>query len=71
MSDSVSTRYSSLREDMAKHDDPMTSLVYRIRSMKTNLDDSLAIGILVSSIAFSHRFPATTAIKSLAEEDIS
>lgn len=47
MSDVVSIRCSSLRDNKTKHVYPMTSLTDQLLGMKTNLDHSLAFGILL------------------------
>ena len=71
MSELVSMRYTSIRDDMARHVDRMAALIEQLRSMKTTLDDSLAIGILVASIDVPSLLPITAAIKTLAESDIN
>lgn len=55
---------------MAKHVKSMAALIYHSRSMKKDLVDARAIGILVSSIKVLQLFPATAAIKTLAEKII-
>lgn len=71
MSELVSTKYTSLREDMAKLVDRMTALVEQLRSMGTVFDESLAIDILVVSIDVFDLQLVTAAMKTLADADIT
>ena len=50
MSELVSIRYTSLKEDIDKHIDRMAGLIENLRSMGSTFDDTLSIGILVASI---------------------
>lgn len=70
MSELVSIRYNSIREDMDKHIDKLAGIIEQLRSMGSTFDDALAIGILVASITVSELMPATAAIKTLADKDI-
>ena len=71
MSELVSVRYSSLKEDMSKHIDSVAALLEQPRNMGTVLSDDFAIGILVASIDVHDLRPATAAIKTLAEHEIN
>ena len=70
MSELVSIRYNSLREDIDKHIDKLAGIIEQLRSMGSTFDDALAIGILVASISVPELMPATAAIKTLADRDI-
>ena len=70
MSELVSLKYTSLRDDVGKHIDKLAGIIEQLRSMGTNFDDSLAIGILVASIEVPELGPATAAIKTLADKDV-
>lgn len=69
MSELVSVRYSTLRDDIDKHIDKMAGLIEQLRSMGSTFDEALAIGILVASITVPDLLPATAAIKTLTEKD--
>lgn len=70
VSELVSTRYSSLREDMSVHVDRMAGLIEQLKSMGMTLDESLSIGILVASIEVQELMPVTASIKTLSESDV-
>ena len=71
MTELVSMRYTNIRDDMSVHIDKMAGLVEQLRSMGTTMDDTLAIGILVSSIEVTELLAVTASIKTLAESDIN
>lgn len=47
MAELVSLKFNFSRDGMSKHIDEMAGLIEQLRCMKTPLDDSLAIRILV------------------------
>lgn len=71
MSELVSLCFSSMKDDMAKHVGRMAAIVEQLRRMKTTLDDSLAIGILVASIQVPQLQPVTQSIKTLPEDSVT
>ena len=71
MSELVSMRYTSLKEDLSGHIDRMAGLLEQLSSMGTSVADSLAIGILVASVEVPQLQPVTAAIKTLAENNIN
>lgn len=70
MSELVSMRYMTLKDDLSGHFDRMAGLLEQLKAMENSLDDSLYIGILVASIEVSHLLPVTAAIKTLVEKDV-
>ena len=64
----VSLRYSSLRSDITKHVDRMASINEQLAAMKTIMDESLKVGILIASIETDEVRPVVAAIKTLADE---
>ena len=70
MSELVSLRYTSIKDDMDKHIDKMAGLIEQLRAMGSIFDDALAIGILVASIDVSELLPATAAIKTLSDKEV-
>lgn len=71
MSDLVSMRYSTLKEDISKHIDRMRATTEQLANMGTIVQEPLAIGILVASIDVTALRPVTAAIKTLAERDLT
>lgn len=50
MSELVSVKYSTLRDDFDKHIDKLGYIMEKLRAMGTLFDVALIIGILVASI---------------------
>lgn len=76
MSQLVSVRYSSLRDDMDKHVDKLDDIIEQLLAMGTLIDEWLAICIPVPSIEVLELNPATASIQTLAvnyvnREDVS
>lgn len=67
ISELVSIRYTTHRDDIHKHINKLAGLIKLHRSMGSTVDDALAIGILVASITVPYLMPATAAIKTLTE----
>ena len=71
MSELVSTTYKNLSKDIRKHIDKLAGLVAQLKSMKTNLDDTLAVGIMLASIQVPALAPVVAAIKTLADDQVT
>lgn len=50
MGELVSTKYSSLREDMSKHIEKLVSLLKQLSAVEAALPDMIAVGLLLSLI---------------------
>lgn len=70
MSELVSDRYKSLREDVAKHIDRLSGIIVQLRLMDTNLEDSVAVEILIWSIQVPELASETASIKKISERDL-
>lgn len=70
MSEMVSVRYTSLRYDIAKHINRLSGIIEKLRSMGTNLQDSVVIGILISSIQMTELALVTASVKTISERDL-
>ena len=70
MSELVSIRYTTIKDDIAKQIDLLAGIIEQLRAMGTTFDDALAIGILVASIDVTELMPATAAIKTLTDKDM-
>lgn len=66
----VSFPYISVRDDIPMHINRLAVLIKQPRPMETNVMNSLAIVILVSSIEFAQLPPATAATEALVEADL-
>lgn len=66
MSELVSVRYSTVKDDIDKHIDKMAGIIEPLRSMGSTFEDALAIEILVASITATERMPTTAAIKTIS-----
>ena len=49
MSELVSIRYTTVKDDISKHIDRLAGIIEQLRAMGTTFEDALAIGILVAS----------------------
>lgn len=71
MSELVSTVYKIPSKDIRKHIDKLAGLVAQLKAMKTNLDDTLAVGIMLASIQVPALAPVVAAIKTLADDQVT
>lgn len=71
MSDFVGTRYSSLGDDMSAHVAVMAALIEQLRGMGITFDDTLAVGILVSSLDVTELAPVAALIETLLDDSLS
>lgn len=70
MSDLITMKFTSLRSDLPMHIDQMRATIEQLKAMSVTIEDSFAVTILVASIEVAALRPATTAIKTLAEDDL-
>ena len=70
MTDLITMSYMSLKSDITKHIELMAATVEQLRGMKVTIEESFAVAILVASVQVPSLRPATTAIKTLAEDDL-
>lgn len=71
MSELVSIDYTDTGRDIRKHIDKLAGLVAQLKAMKTSINDTLAVGIIIASIKHPALAPVTAAIKTLADKDIT
>lgn len=71
ITDLVGTRFSNSSHSIAKHIDKMAALIAQLKAMKTTIDEPLAVGLLVASIDVPSMKPVVSAIKTLAESDLT
>ena len=70
MTDLITMKYKSLKSDITKHIDLMAAAVEQLKGMDVTIQESFAVAILVASVEVPALRPATTAIKTLAENDL-
>lgn len=71
MSDLLSLQYTSPSKDISKHVDRLAGLLDQVRAMKTSIDDTFAIGILVASIKAPALGPTIAAIKTVSGNELT
>lgn len=71
MTELVSVKYMTVREDIAKHVDRLTELLEQLRLMDTALSDALEVVILVTSVKVSKLSPISPASKIPAEKELN
>ena len=71
MADLVSMKFRSSGRSLASHIDKMAGLLEKLKSMKSDVDDVLATGILLAFVDVPELNPVIAALKTLAEEDIT
>lgn len=71
MTELVGFKYTSLKIDILKHVNKMSTIVEQLRAMETILEDPLAIKLLVVSIEVASLKPVTAAIMTLEEDKLT
>lgn len=71
MSELVSLRYVSLKENIGIHIDKIEALIEQLKNIRTTIEDVLAVGIHVASIDVQQFLQVTAAIKTLSEDKVT
>lgn len=71
MTELITLKYTSLKADISAHIDHMAAMIEQLMGMNVTIEDSFSVAILVASIEVTALRSATTAIKTLAEDDSS
>lgn len=71
MAELVSVKYSNPAKDIRKHIDKLAGLVAQLKAMKTAIDDTIAVGILLASIQVPALAATIAAVKTLADTDMT
>ena len=66
----VSERYKTVRQDMAKHVDRMAGIIEELKNMGLTLDATLTVGLLLESVEASELTAVAAAIKTQAETEL-
>ena len=67
----VTIYYTSLKSDISKHIDMMAATVENFRGINEKIQESFAVAIFVTSVEVPSLRPATTALKTFAEDDLN
>lgn len=71
MSELVSLRYSSIKQDLRSHIDKISALIEQLRGMKNTVEDDLAVAILITTVDSPHLLPTRAAIKTLSNDKLN
>lgn len=69
MTELISLRYTSSKQDMGKHIDKMRGILEKLDAMNTNIPHELSIAILIASVDAIELVPTTAALKTLSDEN--